>query len=43
MNNSFQHMSFIKPLVPASAGVSCVYWNNNGNCGEYNRLVNLDR
>lgn len=41
MNNCYQHMSFIKPLVPASAGVSCSYYKNGVNCVEYNRLENV--
>ena len=38
MNNCFQHISFIKSLVPASAGVAYVYWKCNENCDEYKYL-----
>lgn len=40
MNNCFQHISFIKSLVPASAGVAYVYWKDKENCDEYNSLGN---
>ena len=42
MNNCFQHISFIKSLVPASAGVAYVYWKCNENCDEYSYLVECE-
>ena len=42
MNNCFQHISFIKSLVPASAGVAYMYWKGQKNCDEYNSLGNCE-